>query len=286
MTCFVSSAVALTLALAQDPSVAVLPVDAAEAALAPKDAEALRTVASEALARTDADVRTELPEDARFHGVHRADAAWLSRTFAPHGVSHWLVTRVRGEARTYEIDVELWAVGGGDDEPIASTTATCEICGQSELRDLVAARVDEVAAALAPAPNDESTPRSLAPRRSAHDGTSTPTDRRTSDPTFRIAGYASLSAGAVALVAGSTLIALDGREHTARCRSGDSTVIDQDGDCRYVHNTLAGGISLVLGGVVASAGGITLLALDSRRRRKAELSMRIGHRRIALVGRF
>jgi hypothetical protein len=289
VTSFVSSVVAVTLALAQAPSggptVAVLPVDAAESELAPADVDALRTTASDALALEGASVVEPLPEDMRSEGLQRADAAWLSRTLAPHGVSHWLVTRVRGQARTYEIELEIWAVGA--DRPLATARESCAICGQTELRDLVheEVRTLELAIGSDPAPSEEP-PRSLAPRGGSADPSAARSDRRTPDSSLRIPGYATLSAGAVALVAGSTLIALDGREHGARCRAENDTAIDADGDCRYVHRTLGGGISLVLGGVLASAGGITLLALDARRRRRAELSMRIGDRRVALVGRF
>lgn len=284
VTSFVSTAVAVTVALAQEPSVAVLPVDATEAELAAADVEALRTAASEGLGSAEVQVSTELPAVIGPEQAARADAAWLSRTFTPHGVSHWLVTRVRGRARTYEIELELWSVDA--DRPLVSVSESCAICGQRELRDLVRDEARELEDTLNVAPEQTTATRSLAPRVAPEDRASPPADHPDRDPSLRIGGYVTLTAGAVALIAGSTLIALDGREHSARCRSGEESVIDADGDCRYVHNTLAGGVSLVLGGVVASAGGITLLALDARRRHRAELSMRIGHRRITLVGRF
>jgi hypothetical protein len=100
-----------------------------------------------------------------------------------------------------------------------------------------------------------------------------------------VGGYTGIALGSAGLVAGSTLIALHGREHRSRCNDAGPSDIDADGDCRFVHRTRGGGIALVVGGAVAAASGIALLVIDSRVRR-TELSLRVGLRGPVLAGRF
>lgn len=77
-------------------------------------------------------------------------------------------------------------------------------------------------------------------------------------------GWAALAVGAAAAGGGVALIALDERPIRRDCAGDD---VDADGDCRWRHDTLAGGVTLVVAGVAALAVGAALVAVDRRRGR-------------------
>jgi hypothetical protein len=74
-------------------------------------------------------------------------------------------------------------------------------------------------------------------------------------------GYGALAGGAAAAAAGIALVAIHDRPIRFDC-AGDNR--DADGDCRFVHKTLGGGIVLVTAGAAALAAGIALTVLGHR----------------------
>ena len=87
--------------------------------------------------------------------------------------------------------------------------------------------------------------------------------------------------GFAATASGAALVALHGREHQGRCDGPQG--VDADGDCRYVHQTLAPGVVSLIGGVALSATGVTLLVVG---RRQAEIGVAATHRKVMVSGRF
>jgi hypothetical protein len=93
-------------------------------------------------------------------------------------------------------------------------------------------------------------------------------------PPWRGLGIASVATGSALLGAGVALAAVDEREHVRRCNP------DALGNCSHRYDTLAGGISLVVGGGVLLATGVAALIVDRRARRKGSPSAgrwRSGH---------
>jgi hypothetical protein len=107
-------------------------------------------------------------------------------------------------------------------------------------------------------------------------------------PNVRPWGIAALTTGIAATTGGAVMLGLHGREYGPRCKDGSAN-FDDDGDCRYVHQTLAGGIVTTIAGIGLSATGVTLLSVDRRRhdgRRRAELQLKLTPRRLVLSGKF
>ncbi len=100
----------------------------------------------------------------------------------------------------------------------------------------------------------------------------------------RIVGWSALGVGLASLAGGATLLALDGREVGRRCR--DDAERDADGDCKYVHKTLGGGIALTVAGATLTATGVTLLLVDRKRHKTYPLRASVSPRRIALSLKF
>jgi hypothetical protein len=108
-------------------------------------------------------------------------------------------------------------------------------------------------------------------------------------PWLRRLGIAGLAVGVPATAAGITLLSLHGRDIGRRCGSDNPDNVDADGDCRYVHDTAAGGGVATGLGVALSAAGAALLILDRRRRvgRRAEVGPWVGRRfTVGVEGRF
>jgi hypothetical protein len=99
---------------------------------------------------------------------------------------------------------------------------------------------------------------------------------------LRPSGIALLALGSASVVGGAVLLGIDGQDVRRRC---DGQNLDAQGDCRFVHETKAGGIAMLTGGILAAAGGITLVSID-RKRRRADVRLRLGYNRIVLLGRF
>jgi hypothetical protein len=99
----------------------------------------------------------------------------------------------------------------------------------------------------------------------------------------RIVGWSALGVGLASLAGGATMLALDGREVGRRC--GDAQR-DADGDCKYVHKTLGGGIALTVAGATLTATGVTLLLVDRKRHKTYPLRASVSPRRVALSFKF
>ncbi len=83
----------------------------------------------------------------------------------------------------------------------------------------------------------------------------------------QIGGGVLVGAGTLALGAGWTLLALDGRPNRARCSGAN---VDADGDCRFVYRTKWGGaVALAVGAAALSAGVTWLLGAHARARHPA-----------------
>jgi hypothetical protein len=90
-------------------------------------------------------------------------------------------------------------------------------------------------------------------------------------PWLAAVGWTGLAVGAASAAGGVTLLAIDGRPITTDC-TGDNR--DDDGDCKFVHETLGGGVALIAVGAVLIAGGITAIVL-SRPRGEARRRARV-----------
>jgi hypothetical protein len=101
-----------------------------------------------------------------------------------------------------------------------------------------------------------------------------------------------LGAAVVAIGAGGALVAADGLPLARRCGPDDPQNIDGDGDCRYVHETLAVGVVMTALGVGLASAATTLLVIDAKRRRRhakawaGRVRMHVGPGRMGLSGSF
>jgi hypothetical protein len=201
-----------------------------------------------------------------------------SRTLVPHGVTHWLTAEVRGNDRIFDVYLSLYAVG--KDEPVVSLDTRCTICGQQELEEMLSDRTLGVRSELAVTSTIPAN--SIEPRSQTLQAVDHP-QLGPVHPAMRPAGYVLLGTAAAALISGSVLVGIDGRDHASQCDNPDN--VDEDGDCRFLNRTMGAGIGLIVGGVASSVASITLLTMDGQRR-KAEVRARLGWRRVVLEGRF
>jgi hypothetical protein len=101
-----------------------------------------------------------------------------------------------------------------------------------------------------------------------------------------------MATAAASIGVGAALMASDGRPVRRRCGPDDPQNLDADGDCRYVHQTLGGGVALTALGVGLASAATTLLVIDAgRRRRRSEeplvrLRIQVTPTRVGLVGAF
>lgn len=196
-----------------------------------------------------------------------------SRTGSTHRISHWVRAEIDRDDRDYHLRISAGRMGDG--AMIAESQADCLICGIDDVATVLAEHTAAVADSLAQAPPPPPPPLLLP--RGPHDA-----GPRTTSAALRPVGIGLLVAGSVAAIGGVVLIGVDDRAIQRRCGPQE---IDADGDCRYVHSTLGGGIALVTSGVFALAGGITLVTI-AKRRRVTVLRARLGPGRITLAGRF
>jgi hypothetical protein len=97
-------------------------------------------------------------------------------------------------------------------------------------------------------------------------------------------GGASLGLGVAGLGAGVALLVLDDDPVPGRCH-GDA--IDVDGDCKYLYDTLGGGIGLTVGGAVLTGLGVGLLIWNAKHGRgDRHARVRVGPRGVSLVAAF
>jgi hypothetical protein len=76
-----------------------------------------------------------------------------------------------------------------------------------------------------------------------------------------------LATAAVGIGVGAALVAADGEPVARRC-GPDAGNVDADGDCRYVHHTLAAGVTMTALGVGLASAAATLLIIDASRRKR------------------
>jgi PEGA domain len=84
---------------------------------------------------------------------------------------------------------------------------------------------------------------------------------------MRIAGWTLVGVGAAMFIGGIALVAID--EHPIRSEC-DGRHVDRFGNCEFRWNTLAGGATLLVGGLAAAGTGTALVVIGNARRR-AEL---------------
>ena len=111
------------------------------------------------------------------------------------------------------------------------------------------------------------------PITAAEGATATIADSLAPTPPRRLApfGWTALALGVGALGAGSALIAIDQQPIRRDCL-GDN--VDAFGHCKWRHDTLTGGLTLAITGVVAVIAGVTLVVTD-RRRQPARSAVRM-----------
>ncbi|HWB80441.1 MAG TPA: hypothetical protein VG755_36000 [Nannocystaceae bacterium] len=198
----------------------------------------------------------------------------LQRTAIANGITHWMRAEITGDDRDYRVRVTAGRIG--DSTALAESAGECTICGMDDLAAALEARTVSVRDAL--------TGESVARPRTTWRRPVGPEPLRDRGPksALRPTGIALLALGSASVVGGAVLLGIDGQDVRRRC---DTQNLDAQGDCRFVHETQAGGIAMLTGGIVAAAGGITLISID-RKRRRADVRMRLGYNRIVLLGRF
>ncbi len=94
-----------------------------------------------------------------------------------------------------------------------------------------------------------------------------PPARTAEQQRMRIAGWTLVGVGVAALIGGITLVAIDENPIKSDCSGVHK---DAFGNCEFRWNTMAGGATLLVGGLAAAGAGTALVVLGSSKRR-AEL---------------
>lgn len=112
-----------------------------------------------------------------------------------------------------------------------------------------------------------------------------PADPPASRPARRLApiGWAAVGVGGAAFIGGAALVSLDERPIRRDCSGAN---VDDDGDCKWRHDTLAGGATLLVVGVAALVAGAVIVALDRRNRRSSAQRAEVRPRAGGIVVRF
>jgi hypothetical protein len=103
------------------------------------------------------------------------------------------------------------------------------------------------------------------------------------DDRLRPWGWSALGVGLATVATGVTLLVLDERPIERKC-NGDN--VDADGDCRLLHDTMAGGIAATVAGGVLTAVGVALVVVAKRRKKQARARAMLGPSGAALEVRF
>jgi hypothetical protein len=180
-----------------------------------------------------------------------------------------LELRVTVDDRDYTIDIVV--IAASDEREVAESTAVCKLCGQAELLAVVSAQVAPLANTLEETSEhaDEAPPRRVDDRLDNLDPRVRDTLGHASRPGsgLRTGGWVSFALGLAGVGAGSTLIAVDGREHGPTCAV---EIRDVNGGCPNVYTTQTSGIVAVgLGGAAILTGIGLLIAGKTREHRHA-----------------
>jgi hypothetical protein len=103
---------------------------------------------------------------------------------------------------------------------------------------------------------------------------------------LKATGGAGVGVGVALIGAGIALLVLNDRPIESRC-TGEN--VDADNDCKYLHDTMAGGIGLTVGGAVVAGVGVGLLVWGMKRgKAQPSATARLGVTRngLMLSGRF
>ena len=107
-------------------------------------------------------------------------------------------------------------------------------------------------------------------------------------PKARPWGWAMVAGGAIGLGTGIALMVIHDDPYKARCSGPDN--VDANGNCRYLYDTMAGGIAATVTGGVLLAGGAGLLIAARPRKAKAADQRRarifLQPRGVVITGRF
>lgn len=197
--------------------------------------------------------------------------------------AHRVELHVVAGARTYE--VELRAYRPAEPDAFMTASGRCEICGLAELEQLVLARADalrqRLTGELSPAQDTTASGRVRPPPARTYRMGSADRPRGSAQ---RALGGVSLGIGLATLVSGAVLIGIDGNEIRSRC--DDPAARDIDGDCRWVHRTLGGGVAMTVVGTALAATGVALLVVDHRRGRRSDVRALVAPNRVALSVSF
>jgi hypothetical protein len=259
----------------------VLVLDTVAPGIAAADRELLDARIAAVLAARDVPLASDATREAA-----RACKSTLcrERTAADRGVTHWVRAEVSGEQRDYRVTIAAGTIADSIEGPaLASSTGECRVCGVTELTASIESHTAELRDRLLADDSSRRAPRADVPR--PRNPFHEPRDRGPVDP-MRPAGIALLAAGSASAIGGAVLLGIDGQDVRRRCAADDGRNIDADGDCRYVHDTLVPGIAMVSGGILAVAGGITLVSIERRRRGRTDVRARLGYNRIVISGRF
>jgi hypothetical protein len=96
-------------------------------------------------------------------------------------------------------------------------------------------------------------------------------------------GWSAFGLGLATTATGITLLVLDERPIERKC-NGDN--VDEDGDCRLLHDTMAGGIAATVAGGVLTAVGVALVVVAKRRKKAGRARAMLGPSGVALEVRF
>lgn len=96
-------------------------------------------------------------------------------------------------------------------------------------------------------------------------------------------GWSAVGLGGAAFIGGAALVSLDERPIRRDCSGAN---VDGDGDCKWRHDTLAGGAALLVVGVASLVAGAVIVALDRRNRRSSAQRAEVRPHATGLVVRF
>ncbi len=170
------------------------------------------------------------------------------------GVRRMLVPQMAKAAGGLRIDLTLVEVGPAEVRRVASVTGVCVACHTAALETMVADLSDRLGREVAPPVPEQTAAPAPAPLPAVPEPP--PAPLRTGRRPLSIAKWVLGGVGVAALIAGSTLWALDG---DATCAMAPGQLY-----CPMVLNTGTLGITLVAGGAASLAASALMFGLDRR----------------------